>query len=51
MDFKFVKILIKSYIKKVTAFIGVGAGHLGGQMGLIQLLKNEGYTVDPIRMD
>jgi uncharacterized protein YbaP (TraB family) len=44
-------IKLKPILQKGAAFIGVGAGHLGGQMGLIQLLRNEGYTVDPISMD
>jgi uncharacterized protein len=29
-------------------FFGVGAGHLGGDAGLISLLEKEGYTVRPI---
>ena len=32
-----------------TAFIAVGAGHLGGQEGVIELLKKEGYTVTPVK--
>lgn len=30
-------------------FFAVGAGHLGGPNGVIQLLKNEGYTLKPIK--
>jgi hypothetical protein len=44
-------IKLKPILQKGAAFIGVGAGHLGGQMGLIQLLRKEGYTVSPISMD
>lgn len=44
-------IKLKPILQKGAAFIGVGAGHLGGDMGLIQLLRNEGYTVSPISMD
>lgn len=33
------------YIHKGSAFIAVGAAHLGGNYGVIQLLKNKGYTV------
>jgi uncharacterized protein YbaP (TraB family) len=31
-----------------TIFIAVGAGHLAGEFGVIQLLRNQGYTVVPI---
>ncbi|MBT8219884.1 MAG: TraB/GumN family protein [Bacteroidia bacterium] len=34
--------------KEQSVFFGVGAGHLGGKRGVIQLLKNSGYTVSPI---
>jgi len=40
--------LINDYIHKKPSFIAVGAGHLPGQNGVIQLLKNEGYTVTPV---
>lgn len=40
---------IKDIIKDQTAFIAVGAGHLGGQEGVIELLKKEGYTVTPVK--
>jgi uncharacterized protein YbaP (TraB family) len=30
-----------------TSFIAVGAAHLGGRMGVIQLLRDKGYTVEP----
>jgi uncharacterized protein YbaP (TraB family) len=39
---------IKNYIKKNNCFIAVGAGHLGGEKGIIQLLRDEGYTLEPI---
>ena len=29
-------------------FFGVGAGHLPGQKGVLQLLEDEGYTVQPV---
>jgi uncharacterized protein YbaP (TraB family) len=35
-------------MKKESVFIAVGAGHLVGEMGLISLLRKEGYTVRPI---
>ena len=34
--------------KGQKAFYGVGAGHLGGDQGLISLLRKAGYTVTPI---
>ncbi len=40
---------IKEIIKNQTAFIAVGAGHLGGESGVIELLKKEGYSVTPIK--
>lgn len=33
-------------IKKGKTFIAVGAAHLGGEHGVIQLLRNQGYTVN-----
>lgn len=30
-------------------FFAVGAGHLGGEMGVVALLRKEGYTVVPVR--
>jgi uncharacterized protein YbaP (TraB family) len=32
-----------------TTFFAVGAGHLGGPQGVIQLLRKEGYKVEPIK--
>ena len=39
---------LKSILPQTNIFIAVGAGHLAGEKGLIQLLKNEGYTLKPI---
>lgn len=39
---------IKEYTTLRSAFIGVGAGHLGGDKGVVALLKEAGYTVEPI---
>jgi hypothetical protein len=41
---------IKKIIKKNKAFIAVGAAHLGGPLGVIQLLKDEGYTLTPVKL-
>ncbi len=34
------------YIQEEKTFIAVGAAHLGGEHGVIQLLRNLGYTVE-----
>ncbi len=39
---------IKSIIERKPSFIAVGAGHLGGDKGLISLLEQQGYTLRPI---
>ena len=36
---------LEEYIKKESVFIAVGAGHLPGEEGVINLLRNKGYTV------
>lgn len=36
-------------LKEKSAFIAVGAGHLGGEKGVIQLLRNQGYTLTPVK--
>lgn len=40
--------VIKKLISDKTTFIAVGAGHLGGPKGVLQLLKNEGFTIKTI---
>ena len=40
--------IIPGIIKEKSTFIAVGAVHLGGEEGLINLLKKEGYTMEPI---
>jgi uncharacterized protein YbaP (TraB family) len=39
---------IKNIIKEQPTFIAVGAGHLGGEKGLINLLRSEGYQITPM---
>jgi uncharacterized protein len=39
---------IESLIVLHPTFIAVGAGHLGGPVGLIELLRKKGYTVKPV---
>lgn len=40
---------IEEAMKSKSVFVAVGAGHLGGEFGVIALLKKAGYTVVPIR--
>ncbi|WP_129714262.1 TraB/GumN family protein [Pedobacter sp. SYP-B3415] len=39
---------LPAIMKKNPAFVAVGAGHLFGSQGLIELLRNAGYTVRPL---
>lgn len=41
---------IDSFIAKkdISLFIGIGAAHLGGEMGVIKFLQDKGYTVEPM---
>lgn len=38
---------IDSLLKDNRLFIGIGAAHLPGKMGVITMLRNMGYTVEP----
>lgn len=40
---------IEEAIKEQATFIAVGSGHLSSELGVIQLLRNAGYTVEPVR--
>jgi uncharacterized protein YbaP (TraB family) len=37
-------------IRKQSTFIAIGSGHLPGNEGIIALLRNEGYVVEPERI-
>ena len=39
---------LNEIMKTESVFVAVGAGHLGGNNGLINLLKKEGYSVEPL---
>lgn len=39
---------LKVMLPERAALICVGAGHLPGEKGLLQLLRNAGYTVEPV---
>lgn len=41
---------IDTIMKKNSLFVGVGAAHLPGPRGVIELLRNMGYTLRPIIM-
>lgn len=40
---------LKDLLPKKSLVIAVGAGHLPGEKGVINLLRNEGYNVSPVR--
>lgn len=40
---------MKKVMPEKALFMAVGAGHLPGKMGLIQLLQKSGFTVTPVR--
>jgi uncharacterized protein YbaP (TraB family) len=40
---------IKQYAEDQATFFGVGAGHLAGESGVINLLREAGYTVTAVR--
>ncbi len=40
--------VIEDLIKKQPTFIAVGAAHLGGNRGVLNLLKSKGYIVEPV---
>jgi uncharacterized protein YbaP (TraB family) len=41
--------LIKKAIAAKPTFFAVGAGHLGGKTGVINLLRTQGYKVTPVK--
>lgn len=42
---------IDSIIKRSTLFAGVGAAHLPGKRGVIEMLRQMGYTLRPVSLD
>lgn len=40
---------LNSILKKQSVLVAVGAGHLPGKDGLIELLRKEGYKVEPLK--
>jgi uncharacterized protein YbaP (TraB family) len=41
--------VMESAMKKSSTFFAVGAGHLSGNQGVLELLRKQGYTVKPIQ--
>ncbi|MBS1600657.1 MAG: TraB/GumN family protein [Bacteroidetes bacterium] len=41
---------VDSIVKKHSLFVGVGAAHLPGKRGVIEILRKKGYTLRPISM-
>lgn len=41
--------LIPTMIQKSSCFIAVGSGHLGGENGVINLLKTKGFILEPLK--
>ena len=39
---------MEAIMQKGTYFFAVGAGHLPGESGVLELLKASGYTVQPV---
>ncbi len=39
---------MKNAMKESPSFFAVGAGHLGGKSGVLELLRKKGYQVEPI---
>ncbi len=39
---------LENWMQEKSLFIAVGAGHLAGDEGVINLLKRQGYTVEPV---
>ncbi len=39
---------LENWMKQKSLFVAVGAGHLAGEEGVINLLRKQGYTVEPV---
>jgi len=42
---------LENAFRSGRTFVAVGAGHLGGEKGILQLLRDRGYEVVPVTMD
>jgi uncharacterized protein YbaP (TraB family) len=41
---------LEAAMKEKPSFIAVGGGHLGGKKGILNLLKKQGYKLEPIKL-
>ena len=41
---------LETAFKEKPTFVAVGAGHLGGKKGVINLLRKQGYQVSPVKL-
>lgn len=39
---------LENWMKQKSLYVAVGAGHLAGEEGIINLLKKQGYSVEPV---
>lgn len=42
--------IIETNMQQTSCFFAVGAAHLGGDIGIIALLRKQGYTVKPVKL-
>lgn len=42
------EVMQQRFVEKKRIFVAVGAGHLGGQKGMIAMLRRAGYTLTPV---
>lgn len=42
--------VMKTNMQKTSCFFAVGAAHLGGNIGVLALLRKEGYKVKPVKL-
>jgi uncharacterized protein YbaP (TraB family) len=42
--------VMKNNMQQAACFFAVGAAHLGGDIGVISLLRKQGYTVKPVKL-
>lgn len=43
--------IMQTQMQEMKTFFAVGAGHLGGEIGVIALLRQAGYTLTPVRTE